>query len=86
MNMHDAIVVQYPEAQEDEIVPKILAQLRYPVRLTPDRELIIPYGCKTGWNFGDFNDKTNPYGLKSYKGKDKRVRPKELSILDRVLR
>jgi len=85
MQVHDAVVVQYPEEKEDEIVPKIQAALRYPVRIK-DREMIIPYGCKTGWNFGEFNEKTNPEGLKSYKGKDKRKRSPVLGILDREFR
>jgi DNA polymerase I-like protein with 3'-5' exonuclease and polymerase domains len=81
MQVHDAIVVQYPEEVEDEIIPKILHQLAYPVRIR-DRELVIPYGCKVGWNFGEFNEQ-NPGGLKAYKGHDKRKRPEKVSILDR---
>src|SRR5712664_3929442 len=45
MQVHDAVVVQYPEEVEDEIIPKILHQLTYPVRIG-DRELVIPYGVK----------------------------------------
>jgi len=87
MQVHDAWVVQYPEEQEDELIPKILALLRYPVHLRGgERSLIIPYGVKTGWNFGEFNGKTNPFGLKSYKGNDKRRRPAPTSIVDRVFR
>lgn len=87
MQNHDAIVVQYPEAQEDEIVPKILAQLRYPVPLDHGRELVIPYGCKTGYNFGVFDAKHNHDGLLKYKpGKDKRKRSPQVHILDRRVR
>jgi len=95
MNMHDAIVIQYPEEEEDEIIPLILSQLRYPLPVR-DREFVVPYGVKTGWNFGEYccGDRTRPgckecrkeqniSGLKAYKDRDKRKRPKEVSILDR---
>lgn len=85
MQNHDAIIVQYPEKMEDEIVPMVLDQLHYPVELAKGRQLVIPYGCKTGWNFGECS-KDNPYGLKTYKPGDQRRRPKETSILDRPIR
>lgn len=83
MQVHDAVVVQYPEEREAEIIPKVLAALRYPVDIDHGRELVIPYGCKTGWNFGEYDEKTNPHGLKSWQGFDKRQRPKKVHILDR---
>lgn len=83
MQVHDAIVVQYPEEREDEIIPIIQQQLRYPVPIN-DRQLIIPYGCKTGWNFGEYNEHSNPEGLRKWKGNDKRRRQKTPGILDRV--
>jgi len=85
MQVHDAVVVQYPEEVEDEIIPKIRDALAYPVRIG-DRDLIIPYGVKTGWNFGEYNEQNNPSGLRSYKGTDKRKRPEAISVLDRPLR
>lgn len=87
MQNHDAIVVQYPEAKEDEIVPKILSQLRFPVELDHGRRLVIPYGTQTGWNFSKYDAKGNPDGLKKYKpGVDKRKRTEEVHILDRKFR
>lgn len=85
LQVHDAIVVQYPAEKEDEIIPQILKLLRYPVMIN-DRSLVIPYGCKTGWNFGEYNEKANPHGLKTYKGPDRRTAPKKVGILDRILR
>jgi DNA polymerase I-like protein with 3'-5' exonuclease and polymerase domains len=73
MQNHDSIVIQYPEEREDEIIPKIQAQLRYPVELRYDRTLMIPYGCKTGWNWGDYSE-GNPNGLRKYQPGDKRKR------------
>lgn len=81
MQDHDAITVQYPEEQEDEIIPKILAQLPYPVALANSRTMVIPYDCKTGWNKGEFS-KANPDGLRDWKGGDQRRRSKEKHLLD----
>jgi DNA polymerase-1 len=73
MQNHDSIIIQYPEEREDEIIPKIQTQLRYPVELRYDRTLTIPYGCKTGWNWGDYSE-GNPNGLRKYQPGDKRKR------------
>jgi len=86
MQNHDAIVVQYPEDREDDIVPKILAQLAQPIQLNNDRQFIIPYGAKTGWNFGEYKSGSNEDGLKNYFPGDKRTRTPQVSILDRRLR
>src|SRR5215510_9286792 len=85
MENHDSIVVQYPQEKEDEIIPKILKLLSHPVELRHGRTLMIPYGCKTGWNWGEYS-KENPDGLKSYKPGDKRTRTPEVHILDRRVR
>lgn len=85
MQGHDCIVVQYPEEIEDEVVPEILEHMRYPVELKHGRQLVIPYGAKTGWNWGSWAE-DNVDGLKNYKGKDQRKRSPGKSILDRVVR
>jgi len=85
MQNHDSILVQYPEKKEDEIVPKILNQLRHAIPLKHNRMLEIPYGCKTGWNWGDFGE-ANPDGLKGYSPGDKRRRTPPMPFLDRKLR
>lgn len=85
MHDHDALTIQYPEAQEDEIIPLILEQLKVPIELKHGRTLLIPYDCKTGWNRGDWS-KDNPDGLKDYSGHDKRRRSPKVHLLDRKLR
>lgn len=85
MQNHDSIVVQYPQEQEDEIVPQILELLKYPIKLQHGRTLMIPYGCKTGWNWGEHSE-ANPDGLKKYRPGDKRTRQPKVHILDRKLR
>jgi DNA polymerase-1 len=83
MQIHDAILIQYPEEEEDEIIPKVLKQLRYPIQLSHGREFLIPYDCKVGWNWGKFDGQKNPDGLKAYVQGDQRRRTPEVSILDR---
>jgi DNA polymerase I len=84
MQVHDAVVVQYPEEAEDELIPKIAELLRFPVSLG-DRELVIPYDTQTGWNFGHYDERTNPLGLKKFRGHDERKRPAAVGILDRII-
>lgn len=85
MNDHDALTFQYPEEIEDDIIPVLQSQLPVPVPLSHDRELVIPYDCKVGWNKGNWSKK-NLDGLKDYVVGDKRKRSKEMHILDRKLR
>jgi hypothetical protein len=85
MQDHDAITIQYPEAQEDEIIPKILSQLEYPVELSHNRRLVIPYDCQVGWNRAKHSS-SNPDGLVDYQGHDKRKRTPEVHMLDRRVR
>lgn len=86
MQIHDAIIIQYPEEREDEIIPKILEQISYPVELAHGRRLVIPYGCLTGWNWSKFKEGINPDGLKEWRGGDKRKRSETLHVLDRLVR
>lgn len=86
MQIHDAILIQYPEQQEDKIIPLIQSQLRVPIQLEGGREFIIPYGVSTGFNWGKYDPITNPDGLKIYEPGNKRKRLPEVSILDRKLR
>lgn len=86
MHEHDALTFMYPEEMEDEIIPLFMADLVQEVPLSHGRTLRIPYDCKVGWNKGDYDARTNPEGLKDYKGHDTRKREKEVGLLDRVIR
>jgi DNA polymerase-1 len=82
MHDHDALTVQYPEEQEDEIIPKIIEQLRVPITLREGRLLEIPYDCVVGWNRGKYGD-DNPDGLRDYVlGDGGRRRSPKADILD----
>ena len=85
LQIHDAILIQYPEDKEDEVIPRVQKQMEFPIELNHGRELLIPTDCKTGWNWGAYDEETNPDGLKSYEPGDKRKRQAPTPILDRVI-
>lgn len=85
LQIHDAILFQYPEDQEDVVVPKVQKLLSYPVPLEYGRTLTIPSDVKTGWNWGPFDKGTNPDGLKGYTPNDQRKRSPPVRLLDRKL-
>lgn len=74
--VHDAIVVQYPEDREDELIPQILSEMIYPIPIN-GRVMYIGVDAETGWNWAHFNKKDpteNPDGIRKYKGNDDRTR------------
>lgn len=76
---HDALVVQFREADECEVVEGVLREASL-VRLGGDHpdSITIPAEAKTGWNWGKEDPKKkmhkdgNPFGLRDYTGKDDR--------------
>lgn len=93
LQVHDAIVVQYPEDREEEIIPQLISSFMVPIELNHGRILRIPSEVKVGWNwasveFGaDGSVIGNPDGLVKYnpsKGDSrKRSRHPSASLLDR---
>jgi DNA polymerase I len=82
MQIHDAILVQYPEQREEQVVELVRKQLEFHIPLKGSRLFRIPYGVKTGWNWGAFSE-SNPDGLKTYHPGDKRRRQAPTNLLDR---
>ena len=80
VQVHDSLLFQYPEDEEDEIIPLALDCLRAPLILKRGREFCVPVDAKTGWNWGDVvtdrqgNPIENVEGLSKWKGHDKRKR------------
>lgn len=80
IQVHDSILVQYPEELEDEVVPQIKELLTIKVNLARGRPFSVPVEAKVGWNWADaeFNKdgsiRDNPDGLIKYKGHDDRQR------------
>lgn len=82
LQIHDAILVQYPEEIEDEIIPFLVANISVPLILSGGRRLVLPYEVKTGWNWGNFSE-ANLEGLKRFNGPDTRKRSPAPQWLDR---
>lgn len=84
LQVHDAILVQYPESEEHKVIPIILKAIEQPVELNYGRTLTIPSEAKVGWNWASYTDE-NPDGLKKWSGVDGRKRqrpaPTELDYL-----
>jgi DNA polymerase-1 len=80
LQVHDSILIQFPEELENEIVPWAIEQLRVELELMGGRKFIVPVDAKVGWNWGDVQqDKegnviNNPDGLIKWRGQDKRKR------------
>lgn len=85
--LYDAILVEYDEALEDEIIPKVIDLMTIPVQVTDTkrknfktRTMVIPVETSVGWNWGKrIEDKetgkvTNPDGLMKFRGHDERKR------------
>jgi DNA polymerase-1 len=85
LQIHDALLVQYPEEAEAEVLPQVLRLIQVPVELNQGRTLLIPSEAKVGWNWGSWSE-ANPNGLKKYTGSETRTRQREggpsASILD----
>lgn len=82
LQVHDSILIQFPEEQENEIVPWAVEELKTKMVLAKGREFVVPVDAKTGWNWGEWHEK-NPDGLKKFKGGDTRSRtekPIKLSL------
>lgn len=80
IQVHDSILIQYPEEEEDEIIPWALQALRVPLVLARGREFCVPTEAKIGWNWGD-HSADNPDGLKKWQGNDTRKRTETTSRL-----
>lgn len=88
LQVHDAILIQYDEDKEEEIIPAVIEIMSRRTLSSGRFEIKIPVEAQTGWNWSKFDpdkrtfEDTNPFGLKKWKGKDERVF-KETSLLDR---
>ena len=88
LQVHDAILIEYPEGDEHEVVTRALECLRVPVPLAQGRTLVIPADAAVGWNWAKA-ESSNPNGLVKFK-KDapdgrKPQRAAPVSILDRIV-
>lgn len=88
--VHDAILVSYPEHREDEVIPALVELIPHPI-IARDREVVIPCSAETGWNWGKHDTKkklwadTNPDGLMEYNGHDNRTRQESATKASNLL-
>jgi DNA polymerase I-like protein with 3'-5' exonuclease and polymerase domains len=79
LQVHDSILIQYPEEREDTLVPWAMETLREPFMLAKGREFVVPVEAKVGWSWGDVEKnkdgsvKKNPNGLIKWTGHDSRT-------------
>ena len=73
--VHDSILLQFPWRQIDVLPEKILDVMQVRLTLKGGREFVVPLDAAGGWNWGYENAKLNPYGLKGWKGAEKRNPP-----------
>lgn len=76
--LHDAILIDYPEDREDELLAKTLEIMTIPFTIG-DSTVVIPVDAKSGWNWEEVKEsdlERNPDGLIGWKlgSPDKRTR------------
>jgi DNA polymerase I-like protein with 3'-5' exonuclease and polymerase domains len=75
VQVHDSILFQYPEEEEDEIIPWAIKTLQVELALKKGRKFFVPVDAKVGWNWGEIDERgDNPDGLIKWKGHDDRKR------------
>lgn len=74
VQVHDSILIQFPEEQENEIVPWALETIRTHIPLEKGRDFVVPTEAKVGFNWGDYNETNNPDGIKKWRTGDSRKR------------
>lgn len=86
LQIHDAILIQYKEEEENEIVPLVQRLLELSIPLLHGRSLVVPTEALVGWNWSYAYSKkklTNPDGLIPYTGSDPRKRSTKMPLMDR---
>lgn len=87
LQVHDSILIQYREQDEDTLLPEVLQCLTIPRTLSNNRSFVIPAEAQVGWNWAK-QDSSNPDGLIKWKGQGSDNRKRQhapSSILDCVL-
>jgi hypothetical protein len=91
--VHDAIVIQYPEEEEDAVLTQASELMKIPL-YSRGREFIIPSDIAVGWNWQKRKKQKdgsikNPDGLMTWEGSGSDTRTRSFdptsSGLDRVI-
>jgi len=82
--LYDAILIQYDEELEEEVIKKAMELMTIPVEVEDlryrdarVRTMIVPVEASVGWNWAKIGD-NNPDGLATFHGRDARTRQNEL--------
>jgi len=73
IQVHDAVLIMYPEEKETEVLEAVKKILRFTFTLN-GRTFSIPVEAKSGWNWSNYDENKNPDGLKLYNGTESRTR------------
>lgn len=86
LQVHDSLLLQFPEDREEEVIPRLMKLMEVPIDIR-GRRFVVPSEAKTGWNWGSWSE-SNPDGLTKFKGSDSRRRTQraKTSRLDFLLR
>jgi DNA polymerase I-like protein with 3'-5' exonuclease and polymerase domains len=71
--VHDALITQYDEADEVEVLTKAKSLMLSPL-FARNREFTIPSDIMVGWNWQKYDATSNPDGIRKWYGTDDRVR------------
>jgi DNA polymerase I len=65
LQVHDSILIQYREDQENVILPKVLDAMRISLELEGGRKFTVPLSVSVGWNWAKATE-DNPKGLRTW--------------------
>lgn len=82
LQLYDAVYLQIREDDDEMELKRVLLELIDVPLEHNGRKFTVPGEMKTGWNWADYDPKTNPDGLKKLKGPDTR---KRTALLDRIM-
>lgn len=71
LQCHDSLLIQFPEDQEDKVVPAALAAMKVTLELEGGRQFTVPLEAQVGWNWGKLikhkdGSIENPWGLSKW--------------------
>lgn len=73
--VHDSILFQVPFCEAEDLIPEVLDTMKVEIELVGGRPFSIPLDAAGGWNWGYYDKDANPYGIKGWKGTEKRIAP-----------
>jgi len=72
LQVHDSILIQYPEEKENEVILAVKKAMLVPIELRGGRQFVVPVDVKVGWNWANRDPRKetfedgNPLGLSKW--------------------